>query len=60
MNEDDLDPRWEWVEVGFFSGETRYVKGRCKHLEIVPVESAVDGHTLAWLCVTCDTRLAYA
>jgi len=60
MNEQDLDPRWDWVQVIGPDMRYSYVKGRCNHLEIVPVESAVDGHTLAWLCVTCDTRLAYA
>jgi hypothetical protein len=60
MNEDDLDPRWEWVEITSCEGKTWYVKGRCKHLEIVPVEAAIGGEILAWLCVTCDTRLAYA
>lgn len=52
----DLDPRWNWVEVGTFaSPEPEYWKGPCNHLEVVPVESG--GETVAHLCLTCDARL---
>lgn len=52
-----LDPRWEWIEVVRFDepGPT-YVRGRCRHLEVVPVES-IEGETVAQLCMTCDTQL---
>lgn len=56
----ELDPRWDWIEVTYF-GEVgvRYVKGQCNHLDVVPVESVVDGEVLvlAQLCLTCDQQL---
>ena len=54
----DLDPRWEWFDVTVLGDrERRYIKGRCNHLETVPVESMVDGALLARLCLTCDSQL---
>ena len=54
---DGLDPRWEWHEVTMFGDrERRYIKGRCNHLETVPVE-AVTGEVVAHLCLTCDAQL---
>lgn len=52
----ELDPRWEWIETRQF-GEAApsYVRGACRHLEVVPVESG--GETVAYLCTTCDTEL---
>ncbi|MBV2364240.1 hypothetical protein [Streptomonospora nanhaiensis] len=29
----------------------------CRHEDAVPVESVVDGATLAWLCPGCDAQL---
>jgi hypothetical protein len=50
------DDRWEWIEVGNLSkAEPDWVRGRCKHTEIVPVESG--GVVVARLCLTCDTQL---
>ena len=50
------DPRWEWYEISTFDGEpVRWVKGRCLHTEVEPVES--DGQTVAHLCRTCDQQL---
>jgi hypothetical protein len=34
---------------------TNYVKGRCNHLEVEPVED-VNGDLVAHLCRTCDTQ----
>jgi hypothetical protein len=53
----DLDPRWEWIEIAT-RGERDpvYIKGPCRHLEIVPVES-VSGEVVARLCRTCDAQL---
>jgi hypothetical protein len=51
----DLDPRWDWIECPDFVGTTQYVRGLCRHLEVVPVESG--GETVAHLCITCDTQL---
>lgn len=52
----DLDPRWEWIEiVRFGEPEPTFVRGACRHLEAVPVESG--GDTVAHLCTTCDTQL---
>lgn len=53
----ELDPRWEWVEAPrqLCDPTPRYVKGRCRHVEVVPVEAG--GETVACLCLTCDTQL---
>jgi hypothetical protein len=52
----ELDPRWEWHEVTLLSEPGPvYIKGRCRHTEVVPVESA--GEVVAQLCLTCDTQL---
>jgi hypothetical protein len=52
----DLDPHWDWIEVTYFGdpGPT-WIKGSCRHLELVPVES-VDGEDIARLCLTCDAQ----
>jgi len=53
-----LDPRWEWVEIRSLGDPApAYVKGRCAHLDVVPVDSVVDGETIAHLCLTCDEQL---
>lgn len=53
----ELDPRWDWHEVTQLGDRApRYLRGRCRHLEAVPVE-AVTGETVAQLCLTCDTQL---
>ena len=54
----DLDPRWEWIEIQLL-GEPgpRFIRGPCKHGNIVPVESVVTGELLAQLCLTCDAQL---
>jgi hypothetical protein len=52
----DLDPRWNWTELcRFGSTQPIYIKGRCNHLDVVPVETA--GEVVAHLCVTCDVQL---
>src|SRR5690242_11031829 len=35
----DLDPHWEWTETRTLAGRVHYLRGRCHHLEVVPVES---------------------
>jgi len=50
-----LDPRWEWAEVMTGDGDSWFVKTACRHLEVVPVQSA--GQTVAHLCQTCDVQL---
>lgn len=54
---DERDPRWEWVEAPrkLSDPAPRYVKGRCRHTEVVPVEAG--GELVAQLCLTCDTQL---
>lgn len=53
-----LDDRWEWVEMTrLCDPEPRYVRGRCRHLDVVPVESVVTGELVAHLCLTCDAQL---
>jgi hypothetical protein len=56
MDAADLDPRWDWHEVRLF-GEPGpgYIRGACRHTEVVPVES-VDGEVVAKLCLTCDKQ----
>lgn len=52
-----LDERWEWVEITTLTDlGPRYVRGRCNHLELIPVES-VTRDVVARLCPTCDTQL---
>jgi hypothetical protein len=53
----ELDPRWQWIEAPrqLCELEPRMMKGRCNHLEVVPVESG--GETVAHLCLTCDSQL---
>jgi hypothetical protein len=54
----DLDPRWEWIEIRLLGeAATGYIRGRCRHLETVSVESLVTGDALAQLCLTCDAQL---
>jgi hypothetical protein len=53
----ELDPRWEWLEVADLGvRETRLLRGRCRHIEVIPVE-ALDGQIVAGLCLTCDRQL---
>jgi hypothetical protein len=64
---DELDPRWEWIEITKFGDATpRYMKGHCNHLEVVPVYAQNDldrllgedpGTPVARLCRTCDAQL---
>ena len=52
----ELDPRWEWCEVRRLGDkEPRWIKGWCRHLEVVPVESG--GVVVAQLCLTCDGQI---
>lgn len=50
------DERYEWDEVRFFDGSSRWIRGRCRHVDVVPVP-ALDGETVAELCLTCDEQL---
>jgi hypothetical protein len=51
---DHLDHRYEWCQwYSMTRHDMVWVRGRCKHLETVPVESIVTGETLAHLCTTC-------
>jgi hypothetical protein len=55
MDAADLDPRWEWIEIiEFGKAGPDYVRGQCRHTELVPVESG--GEVLAKLCLTCDKQ----
>lgn len=49
-----LDPRWEWKLVRHPGAADEWVKVRCLHAEVEPVESA--GEVVAQLCLTCDTQ----
>jgi hypothetical protein len=55
MKELQLDPRWEWVECPALGMPTTWIKARCLHRDVIPVES-VTGEVLAHLCLTCDTQ----
>ncbi len=50
----ELDPRWDWVDVSTVEEGygTTFIKGACRHTEVIPVESA--GEVVAELCLTCD------
>jgi hypothetical protein len=53
----ELDPRWEWHEIhDFGSASPTYIKGRCRHTQVVPV-LGLTGDRVAWLCLTCDGQL---
>lgn len=55
-----LDPRWQWVEIrALCDTEPRYERGRCNHLEVVPVRQSekLGGEVVAHLCLTCDEQL---
>lgn len=49
------DRRWEWHELRNLRGDVWWVRGRCLHTEVVPVESG--GRVVAHLCLTCDAQL---
>ena len=54
----ELDPRWEWYEVTKFGdAEPQYMKLRCNHLDVVPVEDVFGERVIAHLCLTCDAQL---
>jgi len=53
----ELDPRWEWLRVERLGMPDEWIKIRCLHAEVIPVESIVTGETLAHLCLTCDEQL---
>lgn len=52
----DLDPRWDWIACPNLDGTTQYLRGLCRHREVVPVES-VAGEIVSHLCITCDYQL---
>lgn len=57
MEPEPLDPRWEWSEMRTLcSAEPTYIRVRCRHLGVVPVESG--GEVVAGLCLTCDAQLS--
>lgn len=45
------------IEVCSMSGHVWYFEEPCEHPDAVPVESVVDGSTVAWLCPGCDAQL---
>jgi hypothetical protein len=53
MGEVERDPRWEWVHVPTYGDPDQWVRGCCRHVEVVPVTS-VAGEVVAQLCLTCD------
>jgi hypothetical protein len=53
----ELDPRWEWIDapaLGEMPGTT-FVKGRCNHLELMPIHAVTGTYVADW-CRTCDTQ----
>lgn len=53
----ELDSRWDWIEVTPFGDSVpQYIRGACRHLEIVDVVSTL-GEVIARLCQTCDAQL---
>lgn len=57
MSDAVLDPRWEWMLIERMGMGDEWIKVRCRHVEVVPVE-AVAGEVVAQLCLTCDTQFA--
>lgn len=56
VDDKDLDPRWEWIEVrDFGQASSDYIRGPCRHTELIPVKS-IDGEIVAKLCLTCDRQ----
>ncbi len=54
MTTQELDPRWDWVEVTRIGDPGPvYIRGKCRHTEVVPVEDN-GGEVVAHLCRTCD------
>lgn len=53
--ESDLDPRWEWEEIGPLGGPTRHIRSRCRHLEVDPISTSDEGP--AKLCRACGRQL---
>lgn len=53
--EASLDQRWEWHLVHRLGMPDTWVRGRCRHGEVTPVE-ALSGEVVAQLCLTCDTQ----
>jgi hypothetical protein len=53
------DPRWEWIETSTLDQPDQWTRGRCNHLNAVPVQqdAALGGETVAHLCIDCDTQL---
>lgn len=53
------DPRWEWIYVGTHDDPNRWIKGRCNHLNTVPVmqSAPLGGAVVAHLCADCDAQL---
>jgi hypothetical protein len=52
------EQRFDWVEVSDLAGRAWFVRGRCHHIEPVPVTSVLDpGHEVAVLCPDCDAQL---
>jgi len=53
----DLDPRWEWIDVGTYNNPDQWIKGECNHLAPVPVRAEPTGELVAHLCPDCNTQL---
>ncbi len=53
--DESVDTRYEWRELRSLDGRVRWVRGRCLHVHVVPVESG--GETVAHLCLVCDEQL---
>lgn len=52
---EELDPRWEWIEVSTWANPDQWRKGRCLHTQVEPVED-LSGGVVARLCLTCDRQ----
>ncbi|MFD7615746.1 hypothetical protein [Streptomyces sp. NPDC059802] len=53
----ELDPRWEWIDVGTYGNPDQWIKGECNHLTPDPVHAQPTDELVAHLCPDCNTQL---
>lgn len=51
----NCDQNYDWFAIETFDGHVEWVRGACRHLDVVPVESG--GEVVAGLCLVCGAQL---